>query len=354
MPKVNREQLKKVQDLYEKNGITFPQLLADAEKNVDCLNKNDFTGLNASRSSSESMHYDYHPLLARAAVAIAPTMMMDGKNFQTLTFLILKEFLEMSVALDQKNKIHKIISVKQRLKLFHELFVADQTPLELSATERQKFSQLNTTLVNHFLNYSHKVDIFDVNKAMTEFHVNLNNLIQNLSEQIPTAGNDKHLSHLLDNVKKQMAKLNDQKNELNRTFDSLTNRDGLLSRSEQKRHDMHVQLKLLLREFEAINSSIVNLISYVEDRDTPLSTREKIKEIAKSIDKLLNINFSTCANLILWHVSTEEGRCYDLNQLTSLISADFDIHIIQNPLTPEAKEQVDQYFNPLKLSLKTE
>lgn len=271
---------------------------------------------------------------------------MGGKNYQTLPILILKDFLQWPVAFDQQNKIKVLINVQQRLKLFHVLFLAEQTPLELSEGERQKFSKIHSLLFNYFVQFSHKVDIFDADNAMTEFNKQLNTQVQNLCEQLSPLSADKYLNHLLSNVKKQMAKFNDQKNILSQTFGSLMNKGWLLSRSEQKRHDIHVQLKLLVQGFEAINNSIVDLISYAEIKNAPLSTVDNTKEIAKSIDKLLNDNFTSCANLVLWHVSTEEGRLRDLKQLTTLINSDFDIHLIQNPLTSDAKEKVDQHFNP--------
>lgn len=103
---------------------------------------------------------------------------------------------------------------------------------------------------------------------------------------------------------------------------------GFLETSEQHRQDLRAQIETILFYIDVLKTDM-----FIEN-ESDSSLLEKLSLLKEKL------------KILCWHVGTPEGRLQNLIRLKeSKDIEDIDLHVLQNPLTPKSKEQVEAAIN---------
>ncbi|MDP1603876.1 MAG: hypothetical protein Q8M03_11490 [Legionella sp.] len=354
MAKFKPETLKTVRDLYQQYLGNVPKIIEDANEQLELLKRNDFLA-DSYNTRLPYVHFfvnrDFKVDLGTIGLQIAPKRLLGEPDFCTPVHLLLKEFLQWYDTCRGDNYLEEIAIIEARIALFDELFQSETNLLELSLPHREAFAR-PLKVLQGYKTPARELDLFDVKGMIDAESKKLATALKDFKGQynMSLEGNN-YAPRLMANFDSHVKCLMKRLNKLSAMFVDL--QEGwLLNRSEQLRQDMRNQLSLVAEKMVAVNEALVDIFCYAKDHQQVLFDANVAKDIYTPISHILSQTIPAGLNLIKWHVGTEEGRLYGVQNLVKLFGIeDLDIHKVHNAITPDAKQAVSEQFGLPSFSL---
>lgn len=346
MMKSSHGALSQVSKLYETYIGKTPSFSKDTDKKLEALTGNDFLGSNYLKSFKFNLiHFEFTTSIARLAQK-EKKIFFSEYSYKSLVNLVLLEFLEWHKSFNEDDLLQALLVIDKRLRLFKSIFLEEngEKIFNLKVEEKDEFNKTFTKIEDYFSNRKREIDIFDLNRI---FKIEWNNLTSEINEYV-LSNENVNSEILLNNVKLDFENCSKTKNDVQTIFERLSNSGFLQCRSEQIRQDLSGTIKLFIFQMQMLERSICQFvdsrIKLSEATSDDNSKKQKLDIFLKNFDCVINQKLKTILNLLTWHVSTEEGRLYDLKKFCR--NSKFDLHVVQNRLTEETRKETEDYFNP--------